>query len=81
MYKTCKVILLQCVSSCGFIQKLMFAWIVLGFCFCNEKILGILPNHRKVAYTHSLYKKLRIWASAESFLKLSDFEYSEFLTS
>ena len=30
---------------------------------------------------HMFYKKLRIWASTESFLKLSDFEYSEFLTS
>ena len=32
-------------------------------------------------YTYFLYKKLRIWASTDSFLKLSDFEYSEFLTS
>ena len=28
-----------------------------------------------------LYKKLRIWASTESFLKSSDLEKSEFLTS
>ena len=28
-----------------------------------------------------LYKKLRIWVSAESFLKSSDLENSEFLTS
>ena len=28
-----------------------------------------------------LCEKLRIWASSESFLKLSDFEYSEILTS
>ena len=27
------------------------------------------------------YKKPRIWAGTESFFKLSDFEYSEFLTS
>ena len=28
-------------------------------------------------YTY-FYKKLRIWATTESFLKSSDFEYSEF---
>ena len=28
-----------------------------------------------------LITKLRIWASTESFLKLSDFEFSKFLTS
>ena len=32
-------------------------------------------------YTSSFHKKVRIWASTESLLKLSDFEYSEFLTS
>ena len=29
----------------------------------------------------SFHKKLSIWVSAESFLKLSDFEYTEFPTS
>ena len=27
------------------------------------------------------YKKVKIWGSTESFLKLSDFDYSQFLTS
>ena len=31
--------------------------------------------------TRIFYKKPRIWPSTESFLKLSDFGYSEFLTS
>ena len=29
--------------------------------------------------THIFHRKLIIWANTESFLKLSDFEYSEFL--
>ena len=38
--------------------------------------VGLLLN-----YTYFIYKKLRIGASAESFLKFSDFDYSGFVAS
>ena len=43
------------------------------------KVTDIISRFKNT-YTRLFYKKLRIWASTESFLKLSDFEYSEFLT-
>ena len=41
---------------------------------------GVKINHC-TNIAHTFCKKLRIFASAESFLKLLDFGYSEFLTS
>ena len=35
------------------------------------------PTKNKHCSTRIFYKKLKIWASTESFLKSSDFEYSE----
>ena len=51
------------------------------------KVYGILKErviHSSTCnntHTYIFYKKLRIWASTESFLKLSDFEYLRFLMS
>ena len=45
-----------------------------------EKLQGDIP-YPKYLHTRIFYKKLRIWASTEGFLKLSDFMNSEFLTS
>ena len=56
--------------------------------FKNSFLTKFLWNMCEVSRFHEhifredlfFYKKLRIWASTQSFLKLSDFEYSEFLT-
>ena len=57
--------------------------------YCEAKRLKELKVYMFLHFVHILdflsihvfYKKLRIWASTEGFLKLSDIENSEFLTS
>ena len=65
-----------------FVSKDIFIY---SFCSTNEKVLDETKYFLvecQICYTYFFVdKKLRIWASTESFLKLSDFEYSEFLMS
>ena len=51
------------------------------------KVIFLLQINRSLVCVHDrlcykyFYKKLRIWVTTESFLKLSAFEHSEFLMS
>ena len=43
----------------------------------KKVILAVTGTALFESYTYFCYKKLGIWASTESFLKSSDFEFSE----
>ena len=50
-------------------------------CLTAYLVIGFCHGTRGVAIHVFFYKRLRNWATTETFLKLSDFHYSKFLTS